>query len=92
MGTHAGAAAPGRVPLLTVTGLGKSYRRPVLREVGLQAHPGQVVAITGENGSGKTALLRICAGRQTADTGTARRCPCRQLRLTPAREHSAAMY
>ena len=65
----------GTAPLLTVTGLGKSYRRrPVLRDVSLQAHPGQVVAVTGENGSGKTTLLRICAGLETADTGTVRRC------------------
>jgi hypothetical protein len=62
-------------PLLTVTGLGKSYRRrPVLRDVGLQAYPGQVIAVTGENGSGKTTLLRICAGLETADTGTVHRC------------------
>jgi len=61
-------------PLLTVTGLGKSYRRrPVLRDVGLQPHPGQIVAVTGENGSGKTTLLRICAGLETADTGTVHR-------------------
>ena len=71
MGTQASTAPPGRVPLLTVTCLGKSYRRrPVLREVSLQAYPGQVVAVTGENGSGKTTLLRICAGLETADTGT----------------------
>jgi ABC-type multidrug transport system ATPase subunit len=71
MGTPASTAPPGRVPLLTVTGLGKSYRRrPVLREVSLRAYPGQVVAVTGENGSGKTTLLRICAGLETADTGT----------------------
>jgi len=31
------------------------------------------VAVTGENGSGKTTLLRICAGLETADTGTVRR-------------------
>ena len=61
-------------PLLTVTGLGKSYRRrPVLRDVGLQAYPGQAIAVTGENGSGKTTLLRICAGLETADTGTVHR-------------------
>jgi ABC-type sulfate/molybdate transport systems ATPase subunit len=42
----------------------------VLRAVSLQACPGQVVAVTGENGSGKTTLLRICAGLETADTGT----------------------
>jgi ABC-type multidrug transport system ATPase subunit len=71
MGTQASTAPPGRVPLLTVTGLGKSYRRrSVLREVSLLAYPGQVVAVTGENGSGKTTLLRICAGMETADTGT----------------------
>lgn len=42
MGTQASAAA-GRhpPPLLTVTGLSKSYRRPVLREVSLQAYPGR---------------------------------------------------
>ena len=61
-------------PLLTVTGLGKSYRRrPVLCDVSLQAHPGQIVAVTGENGSGKTTLLRICAGLETADTGIVHR-------------------
>ena len=61
-------------PLLTVTGLSKSYRRrPVLRGVGLQAYRGQVIAVTGENGSGKTTLLRICAGLETADTGTVHR-------------------
>ena len=71
MGTQASTAPPGRVPLLTVTGLSKSYRRrPVLAEVSLHAYPGQVVAVTGENGSGKTTLLRICAGLETADTGT----------------------
>ena len=85
-------------PLLTVTGLGKSYRRrPVLRDVGLQAHPGQIVAVTGENGSGKTTLLRICAGLETADTGTVHRraaagyCPQEPALfdlLTPAEHHA----
>lgn len=61
-------------PLLTVADLGKSYRRrPVLHNVSLTAYPGQVVAVTGENGSGKTTLLRICAGLETADTGTIHR-------------------
>jgi ABC-type multidrug transport system ATPase subunit len=45
----------------------------VLREVSLQAHPGQVLVVTGENGSGKTTLLRICAGLETADAGTIHR-------------------
>ena len=72
MGTKSGSARGSQpAPLLTVTGLGKSYRRrPVLHDVSLRACPGQVVAVTGENGSGKTTLLRICAGLETADTGT----------------------
>src|SRR5215813_8864302 len=75
MGNQPSPATGGQpAPLLTVTGLAKSYRRrPVLRDVGLQAHPGQVIAVTGENGSGKTTLLRICAGLETADTGTVHR-------------------
>src|SRR5215472_148179 len=75
MGTPPSPAAGSQAaPLLTVTGLGKSYRRrPVLRDISLQAYPGQVVAVTGENGSGKTTLLRICAGLETADTGTIHR-------------------
>jgi ABC-2 type transport system ATP-binding protein len=51
----------------------KSYRRPVLRDVSLQARPGQLRAITGENGSGKTTLLRICAGAGAPDQGTVSR-------------------
>ena len=52
MSTHPSAATGRRpAPLLTVTGLSKSHRRrPVLCEVSLQAYPGQVVAVTGENG------------------------------------------
>ncbi len=60
-------------PLLAVSRVSKSYRRrPVLREVSLQACPGEVVAVTGENGAGKTTLLRICAGLEAPDGGTVR--------------------
>jgi ABC-type multidrug transport system ATPase subunit len=71
---HSPATSSNAEPLLMVTGLGKSYRRrPVLRDVSLQACPGQVLVVTGENGSGKTTLLRICAGLETADAGTVHR-------------------
>jgi ABC-2 type transport system ATP-binding protein len=69
-----GFRAGPEAPLLTVSDVAKSYRRqPVLRDVSLQAWPGQVLAITGENGSGKTTLLRICAGLEAPDYGTVSR-------------------
>lgn len=55
---------------LTVAGVGKRYgRRWVLRDVGLTVHAGEVAAVVGANGSGKSTFLRICAGLVRADQG-----------------------
>ena len=57
-------------PLLSVNGVSKSYRgRRVLVEVTLEVQRGQVVALIGENGTGKTTLLKICAGLIPPDSG-----------------------
>lgn len=44
-------------------GVGKRYRRTwVLRDVDLEVAAGELVSVTGANGSGKSSLLRLCAG------------------------------
>jgi ABC-2 type transport system ATP-binding protein len=69
-----GPASPGRSagPVrLRADGIGKRYgRRQVLRDVNLTVRSGQIAAIVGANGCGKTTLLRICAGQITPDAGS----------------------
>ncbi|MFH8798231.1 ABC transporter ATP-binding protein [Streptomyces sp. NPDC017936] len=58
---------------LRVEHVAKSYgSRPVLRDVSLDAGPGQLVGVVGENGAGKTTLLRVLSGDLRADAGTVR--------------------
>ena len=60
--------------MLSVRGIGKSFGgvrpREVLREVTLEVGRGELVAIMGESGVGKSTLLNLIAGLDTADTGT----------------------
>ncbi len=49
-------------PALRAEGLTRRFgRRWALRGVDLNVAPGQVVALLGANGTGKTTLLRVCA-------------------------------
>jgi ABC-2 type transport system ATP-binding protein len=58
-------------PALHAQHISKRYgRRPVLDGVDLHVGRGEAVAIIGENGVGKTTLLRVCAGLLRADGGT----------------------
>ncbi|HVW48406.1 MAG TPA: ABC transporter ATP-binding protein [Solirubrobacterales bacterium] len=64
------APAAGRGPLLEARGIAKAWGgRHVLAGVDLTVGPGTLVAVTGANGTGKTTLLRICAGLIAADAG-----------------------
>lgn len=55
---------------LVVTNLRKSYRRrPVIRDVSIELHRGEVVALLGPNGSGKTTSFYAIAGLVTPDGG-----------------------
>lgn len=61
-------------PALAVENVHKRYgRRPVLRGVTFEARTGQLVAVLGENGGGKSTLLRILAGLLAPERGHVRR-------------------
>lgn len=65
--------APGGPVRLEVVGITKRYgRRTVLREVNLTVRAGEVAAVVGANGSGKSTFLGICAGLVSPDRGEVR--------------------
>ena len=47
--------------------------QPVLKGVSLTLRRGEIVALTGPNGVGKTTLAKIAAGLLTAENGTVER-------------------
>jgi len=56
---------------LEVVGLGHGYGdTPVLDQVNFCVHPGELVAVLGTSGCGKTTLLRCIAGLVTPNVGT----------------------
>ncbi len=56
---------------LIISNLGKSYKkRPVLRDVSLELHRGEVVALLGPNGAGKTTCFYSIAGLVNPDAGS----------------------
>lgn len=58
---------------LGVEGLGiRHKRRWVLRDLTWEHRPGRIAWVVGENGAGKSSLLRVLAGRARPDAGSAR--------------------
>lgn len=58
--------------LLEVHGLTAGYRRPVIRGVSFVLRPGEIAAVLGRNGCGKTTLLRSLTGGARILSGTVR--------------------
>ena len=51
--------------------IGKTYRkRPVVRDVDLELHRGEVVGLLGPNGAGKTTCFYMITGLVSCDTGS----------------------
>jgi len=60
-------------PALEITGVAAGYgRRRVLEDVSLRVEPGQVFALLGRNGTGKSTLVRCLIGAQPVERGTLR--------------------
>lgn len=63
-------AASNRTPV-EVKDLWKSFgAQKVLNGIGLQVSLGQIVAVLGRSGTGKSVLLKLLAGLQPADSGS----------------------
>lgn len=60
-------------PVLEINHLERSFGGvPVLRDVSFHVHPGEVVALAGENGAGKSTIFKIITGQIRPDRGTIR--------------------
>ncbi|MCX8724894.1 MULTISPECIES: ATP-binding cassette domain-containing protein [Lactobacillus] len=56
--------------MLKITGIKKSFgRKSVLKNVSMIANPGQLIHISGINGSGKSTIFKIVTGLLEADSG-----------------------
>jgi polar amino acid transport system ATP-binding protein len=57
-------------PIINLAGVSKSFgATQVLKEINLEVRPGEVLVLIGASGSGKSTVLRIMSGLETADTG-----------------------
>ncbi|MCA1667564.1 MAG: energy-coupling factor ABC transporter ATP-binding protein [Thermomicrobia bacterium] len=63
-------AHPADTPLITTSGLAVTLGgQPILHDVNLALHAGEIVAVVGVNGAGKTTLLRALLGLRAPDAG-----------------------
>jgi ABC-type sugar transport system ATPase subunit len=60
-----------RAPILSLRGIGKNYGAVVaVREVDLDIYENEVVAICGDNGAGKSSLVKVVSGAEEPTSGT----------------------
>jgi fructose transport system ATP-binding protein len=65
--------APGATPLLQARGLNKRYGRvTALDNADFDLYPGEILAVIGDNGAGKSSLIRALSGALLPDAGEIR--------------------
>ncbi len=65
-------SSPAAIPGVAVAGLGKRYgRTSVLQDVSFTLRPGEMLAVVGPDGAGKTTLVQLLAGLLEPTSGTA---------------------
>ena len=65
------AAVPKQPPVLELQNVSLAYKKqPVLRNLSLQAAPGDIIAIVGHNGAGKTTFSRALCGLHKETSGS----------------------
>ena len=62
---------PDAQPLLKISAIGKQFPGVrALHDVDLTLNQGEVLSLVGENGAGKSTMMKILAGVHTPDEGT----------------------
>ncbi len=73
---HAADTVPAEalgLPVLTLEGITKTFPGvKALSDVALELYPGQVTALVGENGAGKSTIVKVLTGIYQPDAGTIR--------------------
>ncbi|MBA3643979.1 MAG: ATP-binding cassette domain-containing protein [Chloroflexia bacterium] len=78
-------APPAIPPSLRIEGVHAAYgRAPVLRDLELEARPGELIALMGRNGAGKTTVLRLVMGLHRPSRGRITVCGRNAVALHPA--------
>ena len=57
-------------PLLTISDLSIGFKEDLVRDISLEVHSGEVIAVLGPSGIGKTTLVRTIAGLVPPRQGT----------------------
>ncbi len=64
-------STPGIAPVLSLRGISKRFPGvKALNDVQLDLFPGRVTALIGENGAGKSTIVKILTGIYQPDEGT----------------------